>query len=100
MALRRAALRRRYCPPWVTVIERMTGGAGGNAALLPDPKSGMDGAFIEGGVVAPGDRYKLEMLAALRAAGPVHAVGQGGQARKLGVPILAEELGQQHASGD
>ena len=35
----------------VTVVERMTGGAGDNAALLLDPKSGVDIAFMEGGVV-------------------------------------------------
>ncbi len=50
----------------VTVIERMTGGAGENAALLLDPKSGVDVAFMEGGVIAPADRDKVEMLAALR----------------------------------
>lgn len=50
----------------VKVIERMTGGAGENAALLLDPKSGVDVAFMEGGVIAPADRDRVEMLAALR----------------------------------
>jgi hypothetical protein len=48
------------------VVERMSGGAGENAALMLDPKAGVDVAFMEGGVVAPGDRDKLVMLAALR----------------------------------
>lgn len=50
----------------VTVVERMTGGAGENAGLLLDPQSGVDVAFMEGGVIAPADRDKVEMLAALR----------------------------------
>jgi TRAP-type uncharacterized transport system substrate-binding protein len=50
----------------VTVIERMTGGAGQNAALLLDPKSGVDVAFMEGGVMPAADREGVEMLAALR----------------------------------
>jgi TRAP-type uncharacterized transport system substrate-binding protein len=50
----------------VTVVERMTGGAGDNAALLRDPKSGVDVAFMEGGVIAPEDRGNIEMLASIR----------------------------------
>ena len=50
----------------VKVVERMTGGAGENARLILDPRSGVDVAFMEGGVIAPDDREKLVMLAALR----------------------------------
>ena len=50
----------------VQVVERMTGGAGENATLIVDPRSGIDVAFMEGGVVAPADREKVAMLAALR----------------------------------
>jgi len=50
----------------VTVVERMTGGAGENAALLRDPKSGVDVAFMEGGVIPPADRPDVVMLASLR----------------------------------
>jgi TRAP-type uncharacterized transport system substrate-binding protein len=50
----------------VMVEERMTGGAGDNAALLLNPRSGVDVAFMEGGVVAPADRANLMMLASLR----------------------------------
>jgi len=50
----------------VTVEERMTGGAGDNAAMLLNPQSGVDVAFMEGGVVAPADRAKVVMLAAIR----------------------------------
>ena len=50
----------------VTVVERMTGGAGENAALLLDPKSGVDVAFMEGGVVAEDQRDKIVMLASIR----------------------------------
>jgi TRAP-type uncharacterized transport system substrate-binding protein len=50
----------------VTVIEKLTGGAGENAALLLDPRSGVDVAFMEGGVFPRKDRDKVMMLAALR----------------------------------
>jgi len=50
----------------VTVIERMTRGADENAALLLDPKSGVDAGFMEGGVVPEAQREKLVMLAAIR----------------------------------
>ncbi len=49
----------------VTVEERMTGGADENERLLHDPKSGVDVAFVHGGVVRPADRGNLVMLAAL-----------------------------------
>ena len=50
----------------ITVVERMTAGAGENAALLRDPKSGVQLAFMEGGVVPPGAQSGLVMIAALR----------------------------------
>ena len=49
----------------VTVEERMTGGAEENERLLRDPHSGVDVAFMHGGVVRPADRGTLVMLAAL-----------------------------------
>ena len=49
----------------VTVEERMTGGADENERLLRDPKSGVDVAFVHGGVVRPAERGTLVMLAAL-----------------------------------
>lgn len=49
----------------VTVEERMTGGAQENARLLQDPHSGVDVAFMHGGVVRAADRGTLVMLAAL-----------------------------------
>ena len=49
----------------VTVEERMTGGAEENERLLSDPGSGVDVAFMHGGVVRPSDHGKLVMLAAL-----------------------------------
>ncbi len=49
----------------VTVEERLTGGADDNERLLHDPTSGVDVAFVHGGVVAPEDRGNLMMLAAL-----------------------------------
>ncbi|MDM0031987.1 TAXI family TRAP transporter solute-binding subunit [Variovorax sp. J22P271] len=49
----------------VTVEERMTGGAEENERLLRDPHSGVDVAFVHGGVVRPADREKLVMLATL-----------------------------------
>jgi TRAP-type uncharacterized transport system substrate-binding protein len=50
----------------ITVVERMTGGAGENASLLRDPKSGVQVAFMEGGVVPPDAQSGLVMIAALR----------------------------------
>lgn len=50
----------------VTVEERVTAGAGENARLLRDPRSGVDVAFMLGGVVPPGERGSLEMLVALQ----------------------------------
>ena len=49
----------------VTVEERMTGGADENERLLRDPHSGVDVAFVHGGVVRPAERGTLVMLAAL-----------------------------------
>jgi len=49
----------------VTVEERITGGADENERLLRDPKSGVDVAFVHGGVVRPTERGTLVMLAAL-----------------------------------
>ena len=49
----------------VTVVERITTGADENASLLRDPQSGVDVAFMLGGVVPPAEREGLEMLAAL-----------------------------------
>lgn len=49
----------------VTVEERITGGADENERLLRDPKSGVDVAFVHGGVVRPHERDDLVMLAAL-----------------------------------
>jgi TRAP-type uncharacterized transport system substrate-binding protein len=49
----------------VTVEERLTGGADENERLLHDPNSGVDVAFIHGGVVRPADRGTLVMLATL-----------------------------------
>jgi TRAP-type uncharacterized transport system substrate-binding protein len=49
----------------VTVEERLTGGADENEQLLHDPKSGVDVAFMLGGVVRPAERGNLVMLMAL-----------------------------------
>ncbi len=49
----------------VTVVERVTTGADENVNLLRDPRSGVDVAFMFGGVVLPDEREGLEMLAAL-----------------------------------
>ncbi len=49
----------------VTVEERLTGGADENKLLLLDPKSGVDVAFMHGGVVRPAERGELVMLMAL-----------------------------------
>jgi TRAP-type uncharacterized transport system substrate-binding protein len=49
----------------VTVEERLTNGADENERLLRDPKSGVDVAFIHGGVVRPGEQDNLVMLASI-----------------------------------
>ena len=49
----------------VTVEERLTRGADENEQLLHDPKSGVDVAFMHGGVVRPAERGNLVMLMAL-----------------------------------
>ena len=49
----------------VTVEERVTGGADENEQLLHDPKSGVDVAFMHGGVVRPAERGDLVMLMAI-----------------------------------
>jgi TRAP-type uncharacterized transport system substrate-binding protein len=49
----------------VTVEERLTAGAHENEQLLHDPASGVDVAFIPGGVVRPENRGNLVMLASL-----------------------------------
>jgi TRAP-type uncharacterized transport system substrate-binding protein len=47
----------------VTLVERKTGGAAENARLIADPKSGVDVAFMHGGVIA--DPGRTVMLASL-----------------------------------
>ena len=49
----------------VTVIERTTGGASENLRLIADPKSGVDVAFMQGGVAGPPESDQLVMLASL-----------------------------------
>jgi TRAP-type uncharacterized transport system substrate-binding protein len=49
----------------VTVEERSTSGAEENERLLRDPASGVDVAFMQGGVVRPEDGGSLVMLASL-----------------------------------
>ncbi len=49
----------------VTVEERMTAGAGDNLRLLLDPKSGVDVAFLEGGIATFPQADSLVMLASL-----------------------------------
>ena len=49
----------------VTLEERATNGAADNALLLTDPKSGVDVAFMQAGVVPEADRDKIVMLASL-----------------------------------
>ena len=49
----------------VTVEERMTGGAEDNEQFLHNPKSGVDVAFMHGGIVRPQERGNLTMLMAL-----------------------------------
>lgn len=48
----------------VTVVERPTNGSGDNLRLLADPDSGVDEAFVQGGV-GNGDTGGVEMLAGL-----------------------------------
>jgi TRAP transporter TAXI family solute receptor len=49
----------------VTVEERTTEGAAENLRLLLDPKSGVDVAFMQGGVASAAQGGQLEMLASL-----------------------------------
>ena len=49
----------------ITVTERMTGGAAENLSLLLDPKSGVDVAFMQGGVASSPAAEDLVMLASL-----------------------------------
>jgi TRAP-type uncharacterized transport system substrate-binding protein len=49
----------------VTVENRLTRGAEENEQLLQDPKSGVDVAFIHGGIVRPEERGDLTMLMTL-----------------------------------
>ena len=49
----------------MTVEERMTGGAEENEQLLHNPKSGVDVAFMHGGIVQPRERGNLTMLMTL-----------------------------------
>src|SRR6516162_2347528 len=49
----------------VQVEERMTSGAGQNLKLLLDPKSGVDVAFVQGGVAASQTADSIVMLASL-----------------------------------
>jgi TRAP transporter TAXI family solute receptor len=49
----------------VTVEERMTDGAADNLRLLLDPKSGVDAAFMQGGIATIAEAQDLRMLASL-----------------------------------
>jgi TRAP-type uncharacterized transport system substrate-binding protein len=49
----------------VTVIEKFTEGPGENLALLNDPKSGVDVAFVQGGQATPHEGKDVVMLASL-----------------------------------
>lgn len=49
----------------VVVEERITGGAADNLRLLADKKSGVDVAFVQGGVAIPNDDQSIVMLASL-----------------------------------
>jgi TRAP transporter TAXI family solute receptor len=49
----------------VKVDVRMTGGAAENLSLLLDPKSGVDVAFMQGGVATPAQAGELLMLSSL-----------------------------------
>src|SRR5262249_37337471 len=62
----------------ITVEERMSRGAGEMAALLRAPKSGVQVAFLGGGVVPPAARDELVMLAAIRYE-PVWVFYRGGE---------------------
>ena len=50
----------------ITVVERTTAGSGENVALLNDPVSGVDVAFVQGGVASPEKSDDLLMIAAIR----------------------------------
>ena len=49
----------------VVVVERMTGGAADNLRLLRDPNSGVDVAFLQGGIATAFEAEEVEMLASL-----------------------------------
>ncbi len=49
----------------IVVEERMTNGAADNLRLLKDPKSGVDVAFMQGGIATEFDADSVEMLASL-----------------------------------
>jgi TRAP-type uncharacterized transport system substrate-binding protein len=49
----------------VVVEERLTEGAVENLRLLKDPNSGVDVAFMQGGIATAGDAENVEMLASL-----------------------------------
>lgn len=49
----------------VDVVVLATAGPEDNAKLVADPDAGVDVAFVPGGIVAPADRGRVEMLAAL-----------------------------------
>ncbi|HQR11553.1 MAG TPA: TAXI family TRAP transporter solute-binding subunit [Casimicrobiaceae bacterium] len=49
----------------VVVEERTTEGAAENLRLLRDPKSGVDVAFLQGGILGSAEETQLEMLASL-----------------------------------
>ncbi len=49
----------------VVVEERTTEGAAENLRLLRDPKSGVDVAFLQGGIIGSAEETQLEMLASL-----------------------------------
>ncbi len=49
----------------VTVEERVTNGAGDNLKLLQDPRSGVDIAFMQGGIARGSDANNIVMLASL-----------------------------------
>jgi TRAP-type uncharacterized transport system substrate-binding protein len=49
----------------VVLEDRITGGAADNLKLLADPKSGVDVAFVQGGVATPSDDQNIVMLASI-----------------------------------
>ena len=51
----------------VTLVERKTGGAVENARLVADPRSGVDVAFMHGGVIREAARRRHARVALLRA---------------------------------